>query len=87
MFHVRVVKVRTEPRVYLIGRIPSPGVEAGLTLSCQSLMNADGIYLLSFYALLLNLKLCKCNFYQRRALPPALGLVSVFLHRSSSTSS
>ncbi|XP_019715686.1 brefeldin A-inhibited guanine nucleotide-exchange protein 3 isoform X4 [Hippocampus comes] len=55
-------------------RIPSPGVEAGQTLSCQSLMNADGIYLLSFYALLLNLKLCKCNFYQRRALPPALGL-------------
>ncbi|XP_051935629.1 brefeldin A-inhibited guanine nucleotide-exchange protein 3 isoform X2 [Hippocampus zosterae] len=55
-------------------RIPSAAVEAGLTLSCQSLMNADGIYLLSFYALLLNLKLCKCNFYQRRALPPALGL-------------
>ncbi|XP_077437487.1 brefeldin A-inhibited guanine nucleotide-exchange protein 3 isoform X2 [Vanacampus margaritifer] len=56
------------------GGIPSPGVEAGLTLSCQSLLNADGVYLLSFYALLLNLKLCKCNFYQRRALPSALGL-------------
>nr|XP_057920519.1 brefeldin A-inhibited guanine nucleotide-exchange protein 3 isoform X1 [Doryrhamphus excisus] len=56
------------------GGIPSPGVEAGLMLSCQSLMNADGIYLLSFYALLFNLKLCKCNFYHRRALPPALGL-------------
>ncbi|XP_037127946.1 brefeldin A-inhibited guanine nucleotide-exchange protein 3 isoform X4 [Syngnathus acus] len=53
--------------------IPSPGVEVGLTLSCQSLMNADGIYLLSFYALLLNLKLRNCNFYQRRALPTALG--------------
>ncbi|XP_061767450.1 brefeldin A-inhibited guanine nucleotide-exchange protein 3 isoform X2 [Nerophis ophidion] len=56
------------------GGIPSPGAEAGLTLSCQSLMNADGIYLLSFYALLLNLKLCNCLFYQRRTLPPALGL-------------
>ncbi|XP_077350790.1 brefeldin A-inhibited guanine nucleotide-exchange protein 3 isoform X2 [Festucalex cinctus] len=56
------------------GGIPSPGVEAGLTLSCQSLLNADGVYLLSYYALLLNLKLCKCNFYQRRAFPPALGL-------------
>ncbi|XP_061546714.1 brefeldin A-inhibited guanine nucleotide-exchange protein 3 isoform X3 [Phycodurus eques] len=55
------------------GGLPSPGVGAGLTLSCQSLMNADGVYLLSFYTLLLNLKLCNCNFYHLRALPPALG--------------
>ncbi|XP_061693483.1 brefeldin A-inhibited guanine nucleotide-exchange protein 3 isoform X3 [Syngnathoides biaculeatus] len=56
------------------GGLPSPGVGAGLPLSCQSLLNADGVYLLSFYALLLNLKLRNCNFYHQGAPPPALGL-------------
>ncbi|XP_056292080.1 brefeldin A-inhibited guanine nucleotide-exchange protein 3 [Pseudoliparis swirei] len=56
------------------GGIHSPGFEAGDTLSCQSLMNADGLYLVSYYALLLNLKLCCCDYYQRRALAPDLGL-------------
>uniref|UniRef100_A0A3B5A9U8 ARFGEF family member 3 n=1 Tax=Stegastes partitus TaxID=144197 RepID=A0A3B5A9U8_9TELE len=50
--------------------IHSPGFEAGDTLSCQSLMNADGLYLVSYYALLLNLKLCCCDYYRRRALAP-----------------
>uniref|UniRef100_A0A7N8WZ92 ARFGEF family member 3 n=1 Tax=Mastacembelus armatus TaxID=205130 RepID=A0A7N8WZ92_9TELE len=50
--------------------IHSPGFETGATLSCQSLMNADGLYLVSYYALLLNLKLCCCDYYRRRALSP-----------------
>uniref|UniRef100_A0A3Q3J9L4 SEC7 domain-containing protein n=1 Tax=Monopterus albus TaxID=43700 RepID=A0A3Q3J9L4_MONAL len=50
--------------------IHSPGFETGDTLSCQSLMNADGLYLVSYYALLLNLKLCCCDYYKRRALAP-----------------
>ncbi|XP_028982911.1 brefeldin A-inhibited guanine nucleotide-exchange protein 3 [Betta splendens] len=54
------------------GGVHSPGFEAGDTLSCQSLMNADGLYLVSYYALLLNLKLCCCDFYRRRTLTPAL---------------
>ncbi|XP_034040530.1 brefeldin A-inhibited guanine nucleotide-exchange protein 3 isoform X1 [Thalassophryne amazonica] len=56
------------------GGIHSPGFEAGDTLSCQSLMNADGLYLVSYYALLLNLKLCCCDYYRRRSLVPVLSL-------------
>ncbi|XP_041866280.1 brefeldin A-inhibited guanine nucleotide-exchange protein 3 isoform X2 [Melanotaenia boesemani] len=56
------------------GGIHSPGFEAGDCLSCQSLMNADGLYLVSYYALLLNLKLCCCDYYRRRALAPVLSL-------------
>ncbi|XP_065815350.1 brefeldin A-inhibited guanine nucleotide-exchange protein 3 [Labrus bergylta] len=56
------------------GGIHSPGFEAGDTLSCQSLMNADGLYLVSYYALLLNLKLCCCDYYRRRTLTPVLSL-------------
>ncbi|TDH01612.1 hypothetical protein EPR50_G00182020 [Perca flavescens] len=56
------------------GGIHSPGFESGDTLSCQSLMNADGLYLVSYYALLLNLKLCCCDFYRRRTLAPVLSL-------------
>lgn len=39
-------------------------------------MNADGLYLVSYYALLLNLKLCCCDYYRRRTLMPVLSLVS-----------
>ncbi|KAK2824666.1 hypothetical protein Q5P01_021841 [Channa striata] len=56
------------------GGVHSPGFEAGDTLSCQSLMNADGLYLVSYYALLLNLKLCCCDYYRRRTLAPVLSL-------------
>lgn len=58
------------------GGIHSPGFESGDTLSCQFLMNADGLYLVSYYALLLNLKLCCCDYYRRRTLVPVLSLVS-----------
>ncbi|XP_071368206.1 brefeldin A-inhibited guanine nucleotide-exchange protein 3, partial [Centroberyx affinis] len=56
------------------GGIHSPGFEAGDNLSCQALMNADGLYLVSYYALLLNLKLCCCDYYRRRTLAPVLSL-------------
>ncbi|XP_054455973.1 brefeldin A-inhibited guanine nucleotide-exchange protein 3 [Anoplopoma fimbria] len=56
------------------GGVHSPGFETGDTLTCQSLMNADGLYLVSYYALLLNLKLCCCDFYRRRTLAPILSL-------------
>ncbi|XP_068183588.1 brefeldin A-inhibited guanine nucleotide-exchange protein 3 [Antennarius striatus] len=56
------------------GGIHSPGFEGGDALSCQSLMNADGLYLLSYYTLLLNLKLCCCDYYRRRTLTPVLSL-------------
>ncbi|XP_062286436.1 LOW QUALITY PROTEIN: brefeldin A-inhibited guanine nucleotide-exchange protein 3 [Scomber scombrus] len=65
------------------GGIHSPGFEAGDTLSCQSLMNADGLYLVSYYALLLNLKLCCCDYYRRRTLSPVLSLEFVHLIQSS----
>lgn len=39
-------------------------------------MNADGLYLVSYHALLLNLKLCCCDYYRRRIMAPGLGLVS-----------
>lgn len=47
-------------------------------------MNADGLYLVSYYALLLNLKLCCCDYYRRRALAPVLSLVSEHLFEASS---
>lgn len=38
-------------------------------------MNADGLYLVSYYALLLNLKLSTCGYYQRKPSPPIVTLV------------
>uniref|UniRef100_A0A672LT79 ARFGEF family member 3 n=1 Tax=Sinocyclocheilus grahami TaxID=75366 RepID=A0A672LT79_SINGR len=46
--------------------VHSPGFEGSKNLSCQALMNADGLYLVSYYALLLNLKLCCCDYYHRK---------------------
>lgn len=54
----------------------SPGFESADAGSCQPLMNADGLYLLCYCALLLNLKLCCCDYYRRRTLASGLGLVS-----------
>uniref|UniRef100_A0A8C5BM59 SEC7 domain-containing protein n=1 Tax=Gadus morhua TaxID=8049 RepID=A0A8C5BM59_GADMO len=54
--------------------VGSPGFEGGDGLTCRSLMNADGLYLVSYYALLLNLKLCCCDHYLHPStLPAALG--------------
>ncbi|XP_073690369.1 brefeldin A-inhibited guanine nucleotide-exchange protein 3 [Garra rufa] len=56
------------------GGIHSPGFEGSENLNCQALMNADGLYLVSYYALLLNLKLCCCDYYHRK---PTCALVSL----------
>ncbi|KAG1941591.1 brefeldin A-inhibited guanine nucleotide-exchange protein 3 isoform X2 [Pimephales promelas] len=56
------------------GGVHSPGFEGSENLNCQALMNADGLYLVSYYALLLNLKLCCCDFYHRK---PTSALVSL----------
>lgn len=39
-------------------------------------MNADGLYLVSYYALLLSLKLCCQDYYRRRPMPVLVSLVS-----------
>ncbi len=60
-----------------VGGLHSPGFEGSENLNCQALMNADGLYLVSYYALMLNLKLCCCDYYHRK---PTYALVSlVFL--------
>uniref|UniRef100_A0A8C7UI88 ARFGEF family member 3 n=1 Tax=Oncorhynchus mykiss TaxID=8022 RepID=A0A8C7UI88_ONCMY len=51
------------------GGIHSPGFEGSENLNCQALMNADGLYLVSYYALLLSLKLCCQDYYRRRPMP------------------
>ncbi|XP_065105323.1 brefeldin A-inhibited guanine nucleotide-exchange protein 3 isoform X2 [Paramisgurnus dabryanus] len=56
------------------GGVHSPGFEGRESLSCQALMNADGLYLVSYYALLLNLKLCCCAHYQRKPTPALVTL-------------
>ncbi|XP_026882265.2 brefeldin A-inhibited guanine nucleotide-exchange protein 3 isoform X2 [Electrophorus electricus] len=56
------------------GGIHSPGFEGSENLSCQALMNADGLYLVSYYALLLNLKLCICDYYHRKPTPAPITL-------------
>ncbi|XP_075902214.1 brefeldin A-inhibited guanine nucleotide-exchange protein 3 isoform X2 [Nelusetta ayraudi] len=56
------------------GGVRSPGFESADAGSCQPLMNADGLYLLCYCALLLNLKLCCCDYYRRRTLASGLGL-------------
>ncbi|XP_077080176.1 brefeldin A-inhibited guanine nucleotide-exchange protein 3 isoform X2 [Siphateles boraxobius] len=56
------------------GGVHSPGFEGSENLNCQALMNADGLYLVSYYALLLNLKLCCSDFYRRK---PTCALVSL----------
>uniref|UniRef100_A0A8C1JHC1 ARFGEF family member 3 n=1 Tax=Cyprinus carpio TaxID=7962 RepID=A0A8C1JHC1_CYPCA len=64
--------------------VHSPGFEGSENLSCQALMNADGLYLVSYYALLLNLKLFCCEYYHRK---PTCALVSLkeFVHQIQSS--
>ncbi|MGH0130271.1 UNVERIFIED_CONTAM: hypothetical protein FKN15_015613 [Acipenser sinensis] len=56
------------------GGMHSPGFEASDQLSCQALMNADGLYLVSYYAILLNLKLCCCDYYRKKPAPVLVSL-------------
>ncbi|MGH0144465.1 UNVERIFIED_CONTAM: hypothetical protein FKN15_040786 [Acipenser sinensis] len=57
-----------------VGGMHSPGFEASNNLSCQALMNADGLYLVSYYAILLNLKLCCCDYYRKKPAPVLVSL-------------
>ncbi|XP_028324030.1 LOW QUALITY PROTEIN: brefeldin A-inhibited guanine nucleotide-exchange protein 3 [Gouania willdenowi] len=58
----------------LHGGVPSPGFEPSDSVSSPCLMNADGLYLLSFYTLLLNLKMILCDHYGRRTTAPPISL-------------
>ncbi|XP_072533637.1 brefeldin A-inhibited guanine nucleotide-exchange protein 3 isoform X3 [Salminus brasiliensis] len=66
------------------GGICSPGFDGSENLSCQALMNADGLYLVSYYALLLNLKLCTCDYYHRKP-TPALVTLKEFVRQIQSS--
>uniref|UniRef100_A0AAV2JPJ8 SEC7 domain-containing protein n=1 Tax=Knipowitschia caucasica TaxID=637954 RepID=A0AAV2JPJ8_KNICA len=56
------------------GGVQSPGLDPEDPLSCQSLMNADGLYLVSYSALLLNLRLLCADHYRRRGQTALLSL-------------
>ncbi|KAM9477509.1 brefeldin A-inhibited guanine nucleotide-exchange protein 3 isoform 2-T2 [Clarias gariepinus] len=67
-----------------VGGIHSAGFEGNENLSCQALMNADGLYLVSYYALHLNLKLSNCGYYQRKPSSPIVTLKE-FVHQIQSS--
>ncbi|XP_074043788.1 brefeldin A-inhibited guanine nucleotide-exchange protein 3 isoform X2 [Macrotis lagotis] len=55
------------------GMIHSPGFDSTNSLSFQILMNADSLYMVSHYTLLLNLKLSNGDYYRKKpTLPPVM---------------
>ncbi|XP_029452334.1 brefeldin A-inhibited guanine nucleotide-exchange protein 3 isoform X1 [Rhinatrema bivittatum] len=52
------------------GATQSPGFEGSSNITFQTLMNADSLYIVSYYTLLLNLKLSSCDYYRKK--PPLL---------------
>ncbi|XP_059842692.1 brefeldin A-inhibited guanine nucleotide-exchange protein 3 isoform X1 [Hypanus sabinus] len=52
----------------------SPGPDAAEDAGCQTLMNADGLYLVAFHALSLSLKLNACDYYRRKPAPVPVSL-------------
>uniref|UniRef100_A0A8C5REC6 ARFGEF family member 3 n=1 Tax=Laticauda laticaudata TaxID=8630 RepID=A0A8C5REC6_LATLA len=48
------------------GMMHSPGIEGSVSLNFQNLMNADSLYAVSHYILLLNLKLSNTEYYQKK---------------------
>ncbi|NXX79958.1 BIG3 protein, partial [Urocolius indicus] len=48
------------------GMMHSPGFEGNLNFSFQTLMNADSLYMVSHYTLLLNLKLANSDYYRKK---------------------
>ncbi|XP_061479952.1 brefeldin A-inhibited guanine nucleotide-exchange protein 3 isoform X2 [Rhineura floridana] len=55
------------------GMMHAPGFEGNTSFSFQSLMNADSLYMVSHYTLLLNLKLSNTDYYRKKpAQSPAL---------------
>ncbi|XP_028579375.2 brefeldin A-inhibited guanine nucleotide-exchange protein 3 isoform X3 [Podarcis muralis] len=48
------------------GMMHSPGFEGNVAYSFQTLMNADSLYMVSHYTLLLNLKLSNADYYRKK---------------------
>ncbi|NXG55863.1 BIG3 protein, partial [Hemiprocne comata] len=48
------------------GMMHSPGFEGNLNFSFHTLMNADSLYMVSHYTLLLNLKLANSDYYRKK---------------------
>ncbi|KAJ6660147.1 hypothetical protein lerEdw1_018074 [Lerista edwardsae] len=48
------------------GMMHSPGFEGNTSFSFQTLMNADSLYMVSHYTLLLNLKLFNADYYRKK---------------------
>ncbi|NXY40776.1 BIG3 protein, partial [Ceuthmochares aereus] len=48
------------------GMMHSPGFEGNLCFGFQTLMNADSLYMISHYTLLLNLKLANSDYYRKK---------------------
>ncbi|XP_062980680.1 brefeldin A-inhibited guanine nucleotide-exchange protein 3 [Elgaria multicarinata webbii] len=48
------------------GLMHSPGFEGNTSFSFQTLMNADSLYMVSHYTLLLNLKLSNADYYRKK---------------------
>ncbi|XP_014734550.1 PREDICTED: brefeldin A-inhibited guanine nucleotide-exchange protein 3 isoform X5 [Sturnus vulgaris] len=48
------------------GMMHSPGLEGNLNFNFQTLMNADSLYVISHYTLLLNLKLANSDYYRKK---------------------
>lgn len=55
----------------------SPGFENNGGASVQTLLNADSLYVASFYALLLNIKLANSDYYRKKTALAPVTLVSV----------
>lgn len=55
----------------------SPGFEGNPNFSFQTLMNADSLYMVSHYTLLLNLKLSNSDYYRKKPAQAPVLLVSV----------
>ncbi|XP_075453943.1 brefeldin A-inhibited guanine nucleotide-exchange protein 3 [Ascaphus truei] len=53
------------------GVMHSPGFESNSNTSFQTLLNADSLYTVSYYSLLLNLKLSSSDYYRKKtSMPP-----------------
>lgn len=62
--------------VFLLGMMHSPGFEGNPNFSFQTLMNADSLYMVSHYTLLLNLKLANSDYYRKKPAQAPVLLVS-----------
>ncbi|KAK4824142.1 hypothetical protein QYF61_011220 [Mycteria americana] len=66
------------------GMMHSPGFEGNLNFSFQTLMNADSLYMVSHYTLLLNLKLANSDYYRKKP-PQAPVLLKEFMKQVQSS--